>query len=178
MNFMRLPFLSSIALAATIAAPAHAAPPRFSVSVTVSSSAYAGPLTGRLVLVIARAAQPEPRLLISPRGPAMFAIDVSALAPGKPAIIDERALGYPRSLAELPPGDYYAQAVVNVYEQVHRDDGKTIWVHMNDGRVEFFSNAAGNLYSDVTPVHVGGNGVVSLRVTHVIPEPPPLEETE
>ena len=178
MNFMRLPFLSSIALAATIAAPAHAAPPRFSVSVTVSSSAYAGPLTGRLVLVIARAAQPEPRLLISPRGPAMFAIDVSALAPGKPAIIDERALGYPRSLAELPPGDYYAQAVVNVYEQVHRDDGKTIWVHMNDGRVEFFSNAAGNLYSDVTPVHVGGNGVISLRVTHVIPEPPPLEDTE
>ena len=171
---------ASIAIAASCAIavvrPAHAAPPRFRI--TIEPSAYGQPLTGRLVLALAKAGQPEPRLLISPRGPALFAIDLSSLAPGAPAVIDEHAIGYPRSLAELPPGDYYAQAIVNVYEQVHRSDGKSIWVHMNDGRVEFFSIAAGNLYSDVTPVHVGADGDISLRVTHVIPAADPLADTE
>jgi hypothetical protein len=183
---MRFPIVLSVsfAIAASVAAqPIRTGAPRFSV--TVAPAAHAGPLTGRLVVVVARAptpdgkaAAPEPRFLISPRGPAMFAVDLSALAPGAPAIVDQRSIGYPRSLAELPPGDYVAQAVVNVYEQVHRSDGKTIWVHMNDGRVEFFSNAAGNLYSDVTPVHVGAGGVIALRVTHVIPEAPPLTDTD
>ena len=178
---MRFQILVSFALATAVAAQAQTGP-RFSVR--VAPSAYARPLTGRLVVVMVKApqpdkaAQPEPRLLISPRGPAMFGVDLSALAPGSPAVIDQHSLGYPRSLAELPPGDYYAQAIVNVYEQVHRADGKTIWVHMNDGRVEFFSIAAGNLYGDVTPVHVGKEGTISLRVTHVIPEPPPLADTE
>ena len=164
------------ALTAAVAATAQASPPRFRI--TVAPSAYARPLTGRLVLAIAKAADPEPRMLISPRGPALFAVDLSALAPGTPAVIDERAIGYPRSLAELPPGDYYAQAIVNVYEQVHRSDGKTIWVHMNDGRVEFFSIAPGNLYSDVTPVHVAADGVISLQITHVVPPAAPPASTE
>src|SRR5678809_1360492 len=51
-----------------------AAVPRFEI--TIASSAHSGPLTGRLVLAIARTAQPEPRLAISPRGPALFAIDL------------------------------------------------------------------------------------------------------
>lgn len=170
--------LPLVALAAfvTALAPAAAATPRFSI--TIARSAHAGPVTGRLVLAIAKAAQPEPRLLISPRGPALFAVDLDALAPGTATILDDKALGYPRSLADLPPGDYFAQAIVNVYEQVHRADGKTIWVHMNDGRVEFFSNAAGNLYSDVIPVHVGENGTISIDVNHVIADVPPLADTD
>src|SRR5512146_2587933 len=123
---MQRRLLASVAIAASCAMSvgrsAHAAPPRFTI--TIAPSTYGRPLTGRLVLAIAKAAQPEPRLLISPRGPALFAIDLSALAPGAPALIDERAIGYPRSLAELPPGDYFSQAIVNVYEQVHRADGK------------------------------------------------------
>ncbi|HEY5063143.1 MAG TPA: hypothetical protein VII52_16505 [Gemmatimonadaceae bacterium] len=117
-------------------------PPR--IVVTVARSAHAGPLTGRLVLAIAKAARPEPRLLLSPRGPALFAIDIDGLTPGAPAVIDGQSLGYPRQLGELPPGDYFAQAIVNVYELVHRADGTSIWVHMNDGSVEFFNNAAGH----------------------------------
>jgi hypothetical protein len=58
--------------------------------------------------------------------------------------------------------------VVNVYEQVHRSDGHTIWVHMNDGTIEFFNTAAGNLYSDAQKVHIGDGGTVRLTVHHVI----------
>ena len=65
------------------------------------SSAHTGPITGRLVLAIAKTAQPEPRLLISPRGPALFAIDLDQLAPSATAVIDDKALGYPVSLADV-----------------------------------------------------------------------------
>lgn len=150
-----------------IASPAVAATPRFQI--TFSSSAHAGPITGRLVLAIAKFGQPEPRLLISPRGPALFAIDLDQLRPDQIATIDDKATSHPMSLANLPPGDYFAQAIITVYEQVHRADGTNPWLPMNDGTIEFFSNAVGNLYSDVVPVHVGPDGVIKINITHVVP---------
>jgi hypothetical protein len=174
-NFWRVVVLVSLTLAGS-AARVRAASPRFQV--TFPSAAHAGPITGRLVLVIAKSAQPEPRYAISPRGPLILGIDLDQLSPNQPATIDEHSIGYPFSLAQLPPGDYFAQAVINVYEQVHRADGKTIWVHMNDGRVEFFSIAPGNLYSDVQPVHVGADGMISITITHVIPPIPLTEDSE
>ena len=47
-----------------------------------------------------------------------------------------------------------------------------------DGNIEFFSNAAHNLYSDVTPVHVGGDGVIRISVTHVVPAYERRKDTE
>src|ERR1041385_4831648 len=141
--------------------------PRFEV--TVPASAHPGPLTGRLVLVLSRRAEPEPRLTISPSGPAIFGVDLEQLAPGRPAVIDGSSLGFPGPLAELAPGDYFAQAVINVYEEARRADGHRIWVHLNDGSQEPFQVAAGNLYSDVQPVHVGAGGTGRLAVTHVCP---------
>jgi hypothetical protein len=166
----------SVAATTLAIAPAAAITPRFEIS--FARGAHAGPITGRLVLFIAKTKQVEPRLALQPRGPAIFAIDIDQLNPDRPAVIDEKAIGFPFGLADLPPGDYFAQAVINVYEQVHRADGKTIWVHLNDGRVEFFNNAAGNIYSDVVPVTIGTDGTVKLSITNVIPPPPPLQDTE
>jgi hypothetical protein len=165
----------SAALACT-GATALAQGTRFEV--TIAPAAHAGPLTGRVVVVVAKQEQPEPRVTISPRGPALFAIDVEQLAPGQAAIVDDGALGYPMALAALPPGDYVVQPVVNVYEQVHRADGHTIWVHMNDGTIEFFQFAVGNLYGDPQRVHLGGGGTVHLAVTHVIAAPPRPADSE
>jgi hypothetical protein len=49
---------------------------------------------------------------------------------------------------------------------------------MNDGNIEFFSNAAHNLYSDVTPIHVGADGAIKLSVTHVVPKYERPKDTE
>jgi hypothetical protein len=156
----------------------HAASPRFSVSFT--NTAHAGPITGRLVLFIAKSNQPEPRLALSPRGPAIFAIDINQLQPGQSVTIDNSAIGFPFALDDLPPGDYYAQAVINVYEQAHRSDGKTIWVHLNDGRIEFFNTAAGNVYSEPQPVHIGATGgaAIPISITRVMPEQPKPQDSE
>lgn len=141
--------------------------PRFEV--VVPAATRQAPLTGRLVLVVAKRETPEPRLTISPSGPALFAVDLEQLPAGRPAVIDGGALGYPGPLAELAPGDYFVQAVINVYEEARRADGHRIWVHFNDGRQETFQIGAGNLYSDVLPVRVGAGGPIRLTVTHVIP---------
>ena len=139
------------------------------ITVRVAASVHHGPLTGRLVLVLAKSAEPEPRYTISPRGPAIFGVDLEQLGDGQPATIDASTLGFPRTLGELPEGDYYAQAVVNVYELVKRADGKSIWVHMNDGTVEFFSIAPGNLYSEPKRIHVTRDGTIDLTIDHVVP---------
>src|ERR1051325_793034 len=175
-RLIRLVSFSAALLALAPPQVALAPTPRFSVP--IPRATYPRRLTGRLVLAIAKAAQPEPRLLISPRGPALFAVDLEALEPGQAAIVDDKSLGHPRSLAELPPGDYFAQAIVNVYEQVHRSDGKTIWVHMNDGRIEFFSIAPGNLYSDPVLVHVAPDSVVRITITHAIDPQPKTPDTD
>ena len=163
-----------IALLHLVAAAASAQASRFEISVAPSTRST--PLTGRLVLVISKTAQPEPRLTVAPQGPAIFGVDLEQLPAGTPAIVDNTSLGYPMRLGELPSGDYVVQPVINVYEQVHRADGKTIWLHMNDGSQEVFQIAAGNLYGDPQPVHVGTGGTVRLVVNHVMPaEPEPTD---
>ena len=150
--------------------------PRFEV--TIDPAARSGPTTGRLIVVVSKLAQPEPRMLVSPQGASMFAIDVDQLRPGQAAIVDAKSLGYPVPLASLPKGDYYAQAIVNVYEPVKRADGKTIWVHINDGTQEVMQIAAGNVYSDVQKIQVGSGGTVKLKINKVITAQPRPKDTE
>jgi hypothetical protein len=174
-SFPRLALAALAAIAAIVPVQAAHAQ-RFEVS--YSASAHPGPLTGRLILIVSKREQPEPRLTLSPQGAAIFGIDLDRLAPGRPAIVDDQAVGYPMRLSELPPGEYFAQAVVNVYEQVRRADGHTIWVHVNDGTIEFFNTAPGNLYSDMQRIRIGDGGTVRIAVTRVIPPATRPADTE
>jgi hypothetical protein len=159
-----------------IAEPQHTAAPTFQIS--YSRAASSGPVTGRLILILAIKGEPEPRLAVSPNGPALIGLDIDQLQPNQPVTIDASALGFPKSLAELPAGDYFAQAIINVYTQVHRSDGHAIWVHINDGTQEFFNNASGNLYSKVQQVHLGSGGSFSLTVDRAIPSAQDPADTE
>jgi hypothetical protein len=173
--------LRSRALAAALvlaAWPGSAAAqaPRFEI--TVAPEAHAGPLTGRLVLVLAERDRPEPRLTLAPHGPAIFGVDLEALPAGTAAVVDSGALGYPDGLAALAPGEYFAQAVINVYERMERADGRMVWLPWNDGRISFFSAEPGNLYSAPVPVTVGRGGTVRIQVDQVIPAEEPPRDTE
>lgn len=102
--------------------------------ITVPSSAHAAPITGRVFLILSR--QESSDLLTQvgnwEQETPFFGVDVSSLAPGAAAAIDANTLGYPlKSLRDIPAGDYYVQALVNVYAEFHRSDGHTIWAHMD-----------------------------------------------
>src|SRR5439155_12793798 len=74
------------------------------------------------------------------------------------------------SLAQLPAGDYFVQAVFNVYTECKRGDGHTVWVHWDmDGRS--FNASTGNLYSDVQKVRLDPTAgyKVSLVLNKVMP---------
>ena len=127
------------------------APVRFSV--TVPSSVRAEPLTGRVFVFISRDSSPEPRAAAGGASgsapPPFFGVDVSALTAGKPAEINDTTLGYPpHSLRDIPAGDYYVQALANVYTEFPRSDGHTIWAHMDQWEGQHFTRSPGNLVSD------------------------------
>jgi hypothetical protein len=157
-------------LAATASIPSRAAAQaRFEIVVPAALRREA--LTGRAFIFLARDSVPEPRL----QGGGMvsvpfFGVDVEGLTPGTAAAIDRTALGYPlRSLDQLPPGDYYAQALVSVYTRFARADGHTIWAHMDEWEGQQFNQAPGTLVSAVRKVRVDSRARLRFELSRVLP---------
>lgn len=144
------------------------------LEVTVPATAHGQPITGRVYVIISRH---ERASLLDQIGSweqetPFFATDVAELRPGQAAILDGGTLGYPlRTLGEIPPGDYFVQALVNVYTEFHRADGHLIWAHMDQWEGQQFNKSPGNLYSDVRQVHLDRSAgyIVHLEAGHVIP---------
>lgn len=146
--------------------------PRFEVA--FPAAAHAGPITGRVFVIVSNSAATEPRLQVGSWGgqTPFFGVDVDQLRPGKPAVIDDATLGYPAaSLKDIPAGEYFVQAIVNVYTKFSRSDGHVIWAHMDQWEGQRFNRSPGNLYSDIRKVRLdpaaGYN--VKLELTKVIP---------
>jgi hypothetical protein len=149
----------------------HSSIPRFEVMLP---STYKLPLTGRVFVLIARSESPEPRLQAgSWRGRAEFlGADVQQLQPGQKVSLDSSTLGFPlKNVRELPAGDYYVQALLNVYTKFDRADGHTIWAHMDQWEGQQFNRSPGNLYSEVQHVHLDplSGYDVRLSLTQTIP---------
>ena len=132
------------------AAPASGATP--AVSVTFTGDAAGVGLDGRLLLLIAKQAEPEPRLNIgfmnALQDVQMFGLDVDGWAAGAPQVFAAATIGFPlHSLADVEPGEYYAQAVLSKYETFNLSTGHTVKLPPGDGGDgQKFARAPGNLY--------------------------------
>jgi Putative esterase len=164
-----------VLIASTVTPPkAKAAAPQLKFEVSFPASVHSGSITGRVYVMISNEPDPEPRLQVGSWGshPPFFGVDVSQLKPGEPAVIERETLGYPvQSLSDIPPGDYYVQALVNIYTEFHRSDGHTIWGHMDHWEGQQFNRSPGNLYSKVERIHLDpATGYdVKLSLTQMIP---------
>src|SRR5579871_4743566 len=97
---------TTLALAAVLGSALTLHSQSFSVSFTKEASAQ--PLDGRVLLVLSTDPSDEPRNQM------LFCMNVDGLMPGKAAIVDAKAQGFPvASLKDVPPGEYYVQAVLN-----------------------------------------------------------------
>jgi len=151
---------------------------KFRVEIAFSSSAHAGPVTGRVFLIVSRKNDTEPRLQLDFDGPELLGTDVHDWVPGQSVVIDDTTPGFPvQSLGEVAPGDYYVQAILNVYTEFHRADGHIVWAHMDQWEGQNVARSPGNLYSEVQKIHLGtkGNAEFRLPLSKVIPSitPPP-----
>jgi hypothetical protein len=146
------------------------------IEVTVPATA---PLNGHLILVIAKRDKPEPRMQMSENyeSAQAFGVDVENLAPGKPIVVDSKTFGYPRrSLDDLDPGDYFVQAVFNVYEQFHLVSGKTLWLPPDKGEGQKWNRKPGNPYNEPQKLHIDPKSKETLKLT-LSRTVPPIEGT-
>ena len=154
---------------------------RFEVSLPANAGSQA--LDGRLLLLISTNNDKEPRLQISEdlSTQQVFGMNVDAWKPGQQKVVDQTAFGYPRrSLAQVPPGDYWVQALLHQYETFKRADGHTVKLPMDRGEGQQWNSAPGNLYSEPQKIHIdpNSNAKVPLTLDKTIPPIEPPKDTK
>jgi hypothetical protein len=142
---------------------------RFLISFPDARSAQ--PVDGRVLLFISDDGKSEPRsqtdqYRANSTRP-IFGVDVDGLAPGQDAVVDAQVAGWPaRNLKDIPPGDYFVQALLNRYETFHRSDGHTIKMPMDQGEGQHWDTKPGNFYSKPVKMRIdpsrGGDVHISL----------------
>ena len=162
--------LFSLLVASAFLVPASGAQ---TVTVRLSPEASSEPVTGRLLPLLSRTDRFRP----GENGTPIFGIDVQEFAPGSDAQFDATSLGHPvRSLVDIPPGEYHAQAYLNVYTTFQRADGHTVQLPMDQGEGQKWRRSPGNLFSKPTLIEIGGEDASNpqLVLDQVIPpiEPP------
>ncbi len=108
------------------------------------------PLDGRLLLLISTDSTREPRFQLSdgPNTQQVFGMNVDGWKAGQTIHIGRDAYGYPkRTIMEIPPGEYWVQALLHKYETFKRIDGHTVKLPMDRGEGQQWNRAPGNLYS-------------------------------
>lgn len=148
------------------------AQPTFSVSFPASTTATA--LDGRVLLLLSNNDKAEPRFQISDEANTqlVFGMDVNGMKPGQATSVGAGVFGYPRqSLAEVPEGDYYVQAVLHRYETFKLKTGHTVKLPMDRGEGQHWNEAPGNLYSKPVKIHYNPRSrqTVPVVMNQVIP---------
>jgi hypothetical protein len=135
----------SLLIIAAICSIAWGPPATTTFSVSFDPALGNEPLSGRIILMLSR----TNRFLATENGTPFFGIGVEDLKPGATVTVDADVLGYPiRSLRDLPAGDYFVQAYLNVYTTFHRADGHTVKLHNDQGEGQNWQRSPGNLFSD------------------------------
>jgi len=157
-------FVVGAAGAQTDALPAH----RF-FHVQLDSSASATPTSGRLLLfaVEAKAAEADAKTESDGKSSTVDDVDanpfsatqtsvaareISRWTPGQINDIDADQLAFPAGFSQLPPGDYYVQAVLDT-----------------DHSYNYLGRGAGDLVSNVVKLHLPVADIPTLALTKALP---------
>ena len=161
-------------LTGTAVNAAGAAPgPEFVISYPAAQSS--GPLNGRVILLLSRDLNREPRTHVEPDEPLaipyLFGLNVERLAPNQAVIVGDGAFGWPAAhLSGIPTGDYLIQAVLNRYETFRLADGRVLQLPPDQGEGQQWARKPGNLYSTPLRLHIeaGHASKTGLTLDHQI----------
>ncbi len=178
--FVPITLVAAVLLLGACGSPGET--PARSFELTFTETAGDGTIDGRIILILSKDGEREPRMQVTAGidAPQIFGIDVDEMAPGQTALIDSGVFGYPYdSLADLPAGDYVAQAVLHRYETFKLANGKTVKLPMDRGEGQQWRRAPGNLYSEPLTVRLsdGVAETVNIVMDRVIPPIEPPEDT-
>jgi S-formylglutathione hydrolase FrmB len=167
----RISAVAGFILIALATGPAFTAEPDKNVTdlrfeITLAKGVTPAAPDGRLLLVLSREPNGEPRQSIGDTGvdaAPFLGVDAKGINANSKIVVDQKAAMFPiANLAKLPPGEYRVQAVFHSNRDLNLHD------------------APGNLYSDPVTVKLdpASGGVVKLELTHQIPDEQLPEETE
>jgi hypothetical protein len=145
---------------------------RLRFEVMFPEEAHAQAITGRVFLILTTSERREPRFQVSPYGVPFFGLDTKDLNPGEAVVIDATVPGYPlERLADVPPGEYYAQGFITIYTEFQRADGHSLWMHKDQWEGQHWNRSPGNLYSAVQKVTIDHQEAqtISLNCSEAIP---------
>jgi len=170
-SYTLLAVLISLAISTACGQQARDRGLRFEI--VVPSSAQTAPVTGRAYVLLTRDRESKARAQrsfghqpVSGRtGEPFFGVDFDRVPSGGVIVINDSAKGYPvAKLSDLPPGDYFAQAVLNIYTEFHRADGHVIWAHMDQWEGQHFNWSPGNLLSETQAIHIAPDKPATYRL--------------
>ena len=174
--------LPALVLAACQPTSTEVEPASPSFAISFSSDASSATLDGRLILMLSKDDESEPRFQVRPGIEAVqiFGIDVNGVAPGQAMVIDASVFGYPHdSLRDLPAGEYYVQALLHKYDTFELANGKTVKLPMDQGEGQQWADSPGNLYSMPRLLQVSASAEpVPLVMDQVIPAIEPPADTD
>jgi hypothetical protein len=141
------------------------------------------PLDGRVILMFSTDNTAEPRFQISPADNTQiaFGVDVEGLKPGHEAVFDSSVFGYPlKSIADLPAGEYWIQALLHRYETFHRSDRYVVKLPMDRGEGQQWNLAPGNFFSRPVKMAIDPRQkkTISVEMDQVIPPIPDPQDTK
>jgi PEGA domain len=176
--------LYSIFLCLPGLAVAQSAASKLRFEITFPGSLSAKALDGHIMLGISTDRSSEPRYQLREEEASsaqFFGLDVDSWKPGAAAVIDSKTLGYPIvSVDQLPPGDYYVQVVLDIYETFHRSDGHTVKLPPDMGEGQQWFSKPGNLLNKPQLIHIDPqtNNAIRISLTEKIPPIEPAKDTK
>lgn len=152
------------------------------ISVTVSFTDSIGTekLDGRLLLMLANNDKTEPRFQINDglKAQLIYGKNVDGMGPNDKVVFNGDDFGFPiSSMTDIPPGDYYVQALLHTYETFNLATGQTVKLPMDNGEGQQWNSSPGNIYSKPIKITVTENGFpeIVIQMDQIIP---PIEEPE
>jgi hypothetical protein len=140
------------------------------------------PQDGRLLLMLASTDEDEPRFLINtgPTTQLVFGMNVNDWKGGTAVTMDEASIGFPlESLADVPPGSYYVQGLLNRYKDFRLGNGKVVSLPPDRGEGQQWNRKPGNFLSEPVRVDIprGAGAAFRIVMDQRIAEIEPPEDT-
>ncbi len=155
----------------------QAHPGRLTFAISFPAERTVDPQDGRVLLFISNNDRREPRFQIGngPDTQLVFGVDADGLAPEAEATIDASVFGYPLdSLADISPGEYWVQALLNRYETFHLGDGRVLKLPPDKGEGQHLERKPGNFYSQPRQIRIDPTEDTTIRIS-MDREIPPIE---
>lgn len=139
--------------------------------------------TGRLILLLSTSDEREPRFQVDygHNTQLVFGMNIDGVSGIDQVVFNENNFGYPyESLADIPPGEYNVQVVLNRYETFNLSTGHTVQLPMDRGEGQQWNRKPGNLYSIPQKIIMDPENPQPITITldQEIPQVAQPEDTE